>query len=611
MAKTTPTPSFCSSLTQALASYSCAALPIKKGQGALLALSMPSPSSLQIEQGQKRLSIDLDPRLMSWKQIDSKASEKPSPNDLPPWPPIQGEWEKLFSSQELAPYQLTKLSYDRKSLQEAQSARRGSSLVDLDPSRLKSIQEWLPSSEASKALTTLPPQNLVSKRGVETIALEFASKKEDRESLRASFTLYLQVATIGPLLFATQIAYAKSQSDHVSKDYKLLFVSHDPLLIAAPRKESRASRQLQQREELSSSSSPSEIKSNEEEMPSAFCSWPSSLSLRARHELVCYAITEHAAQERRTEQRRLEKALEQLEKEDAAQTLSEARYLTSSFGRNAIERLLTTAHQGSTPKALPKEQQEYYELKVLAEEKELFGLLHEMIMLPKSALHGQGERGGTSEWRLHFNAYLDKLFGKVKRQQGRIEQLQSSWKLLEEEIKELIEEGRRASSFPSFPSFFKRQQAKKAGRAVVEEESKEMSEHRRPKKPYRTFLSSAGIEILVGRSARDNMLVSFKVARPRDLWLHVHPYPGSHVVIRAEKEQCDGVTLQEAMLLAKHFSGKARPLKEALISITEARYLRVIPGAPAGKVRLLESSHKKIYDDPRRLESLLGQELHL
>ncbi|MBA3805691.1 MAG: NFACT family protein, partial [Acidobacteria bacterium] len=48
----------------------------------------------------------------------------------------------------------------------------------------------------------------------------------------------------------------------------------------------------------------------------------------------------------------------------------------------------------------------------------------------------------------------------------------------------------------------------------------------------RRYRSSDGYEILVGRAARDNDHLTFRIARPFDLWLHAANYPGSHVVVR-------------------------------------------------------------------------------
>jgi predicted ribosome quality control (RQC) complex YloA/Tae2 family protein len=48
----------------------------------------------------------------------------------------------------------------------------------------------------------------------------------------------------------------------------------------------------------------------------------------------------------------------------------------------------------------------------------------------------------------------------------------------------------------------------------------------------RRFVSPDGLVVLVGRSAADNDLLTFKLASPRDFWLHVASESGSHVVVR-------------------------------------------------------------------------------
>src|SRR5207237_248965 len=48
----------------------------------------------------------------------------------------------------------------------------------------------------------------------------------------------------------------------------------------------------------------------------------------------------------------------------------------------------------------------------------------------------------------------------------------------------------------------------------------------------RRYVSSDGLEILVGRTSKDNDHLTLKIARPNDLWLHAADYGGSHVVVR-------------------------------------------------------------------------------
>jgi predicted ribosome quality control (RQC) complex YloA/Tae2 family protein len=94
--------------------------------------------------------------------------------------------------------------------------------------------------------------------------------------------------------------------------------------------------------------------------------------------------------------------------------------------------------------------------------------------------------------------------------------------------------------------------------------------------------SSDGAVILVGRSAGQNEEVTFKLARPDDLWLHVRDQPGAHVVIQTTGAPSDR-TLAEAAGLAVYFS-KARGSTAAEVIVTQRRNVRKIAGGPPGLV---------------------------
>ena len=51
--------------------------------------------------------------------------------------------------------------------------------------------------------------------------------------------------------------------------------------------------------------------------------------------------------------------------------------------------------------------------------------------------------------------------------------------------------------------------------------------------PALRFTTHDGLEVLVGRSARQNEVVTFQLAAGGDLWFHARGLPGSHVVLRA------------------------------------------------------------------------------
>jgi predicted ribosome quality control (RQC) complex YloA/Tae2 family protein len=103
----------------------------------------------------------------------------------------------------------------------------------------------------------------------------------------------------------------------------------------------------------------------------------------------------------------------------------------------------------------------------------------------------------------------------------------------------------------------------------------------------RRYISSDGYEILVGRAARDNDKLTFKIAKPNDLWLHAADYSGSHVVVRnATRKNIPHRTLIEAAQLAAHFSQAKKDLKVD-VHYTERKFLSKPKGAAPGLVRLL------------------------
>ena len=112
----------------------------------------------------------------------------------------------------------------------------------------------------------------------------------------------------------------------------------------------------------------------------------------------------------------------------------------------------------------------------------------------------------------------------------------------------------------------------------------------------RRYRSSDGYEVLVGRTARDNDALTFRVARPNDLWLHAGDYPGSHVIVRnSSRSDIPHRTIIEAAQLAAKFSQAGRDSK-VTIHYTRRKFLTKPKGAAPGLVRM--SSFKTITVKP-------------
>jgi predicted ribosome quality control (RQC) complex YloA/Tae2 family protein len=116
-------------------------------------------------------------------------------------------------------------------------------------------------------------------------------------------------------------------------------------------------------------------------------------------------------------------------------------------------------------------------------------------------------------------------------------------------------------------------------------------------KGARRYLSSDGYEILVGRAARDNDHLTFRVARPHDLWLHAADYPGSHVVVlNPTRKEIPHRTIIEAAQLAAAFS-QARRDSKVDVHYTQRKFLSKPKGAAPGLVRM--SSFRSITVEPQ------------
>jgi predicted ribosome quality control (RQC) complex YloA/Tae2 family protein len=113
----------------------------------------------------------------------------------------------------------------------------------------------------------------------------------------------------------------------------------------------------------------------------------------------------------------------------------------------------------------------------------------------------------------------------------------------------------------------------------------------------RRYLSSDGYEILVGRAARDNDHLTFRLARPSDLWLHAGDYPGSHVVVRnPTRKEIPHRTVIEAAQLAGHFSQASEDAK-VVVHYTERKFLSKPKGSAPGLVRM--STFRSIAVEPK------------
>lgn len=102
-------------------------------------------------------------------------------------------------------------------------------------------------------------------------------------------------------------------------------------------------------------------------------------------------------------------------------------------------------------------------------------------------------------------------------------------------------------------------------------------------------MSASGFEILVGRNARQNEQVTFKLAAGEDLWLHARGAPGAHVVIKTAGRLPDEATIEQAARLAAYHSG-VRGETKADVIVTARRHVQRAPGGRPGQVTVSEET---------------------
>ncbi|MEM8931223.1 MAG: NFACT RNA binding domain-containing protein [Acidobacteriota bacterium] len=103
----------------------------------------------------------------------------------------------------------------------------------------------------------------------------------------------------------------------------------------------------------------------------------------------------------------------------------------------------------------------------------------------------------------------------------------------------------------------------------------------------RRFVSDDGLTVLVGRTARDNDLLTFKLGTPRDFWLHIASGPGSHVIVRNPDnlDRLPRATRDLAASLAVRHS-KAKAGGRTAVHLCRCAEVAKPRGFPPGKVTL-------------------------
>jgi hypothetical protein len=113
----------------------------------------------------------------------------------------------------------------------------------------------------------------------------------------------------------------------------------------------------------------------------------------------------------------------------------------------------------------------------------------------------------------------------------------------------------------------------------------------------RRYKTREGWEVWIGKNNQGNDHLTHRLARPEDVWMHVHGAAGSHVVIRRGRgpNEPSKATLQEVAAWAAFYS-QARNAGTVPVTVTEKKYVRKPRKAPAGLAEVTRS--KTVFAKP-------------
>ena len=133
------------------------------------------------------------------------------------------------------------------------------------------------------------------------------------------------------------------------------------------------------------------------------------------------------------------------------------------------------------------------------------------------------------------------------------------------------------------------------------------AEARHPSPPRRKralleLRTPQGSRIAVGRSPVENAELTFRHARPNDLWFHARGIPGAHVILsREDRSAAPDEDLRTAASLAAFYS-RAKAATSVPVDYTQRKHVRKQRAAPPGLVWYTEA--RTIVVQPRAIESL-------
>ena len=136
-------------------------------------------------------------------------------------------------------------------------------------------------------------------------------------------------------------------------------------------------------------------------------------------------------------------------------------------------------------------------------------------------------------------------------------------------------------------------------------EQKRVNKSIKPSSPLKLVITNDTI-IWIGKNNFQNDMVTFKIAQPNDIWLHIKDHSGSHVIINSTNKVINDDILLKAAKIAAYFSQACGSTKVP-IDYTQRRYVKKPSKAKPGFVTYTNQKTIFIDSDKAEVESLIAQ----
>ena len=171
-----------------------------------------------------------------------------------------------------------------------------------------------------------------------------------------------------------------------------------------------------------------------------------------------------------------------------------------------------------------------------------------------------------------FNQIIESTAKKIRKYQGKLEQLEGILATVQEDIQALEQlldnpEDKQLLNFLQEHG----ESLDRSGKQQVD------------RKPYKKYSSPGGFDILVGRSSQDNDTLTFRVANKNDWWFHARQVRGSHVILRTGNQSPQHNDIAAAAEHAARNS-KAKHSGVVVVQYCQRKHLSKAKGGHPGAV---------------------------